>query len=419
MSTSAATPRLDIAAVRADFPILGETVHGKPLTYLDNGATSQKPEAVLRALDDYYRHYNANVHRGVYQISERATTAYEEARHTVARFIGATDDREIVFVRGTTEGINLVARAWGGANLAAGDVIVVTEMEHHSNIVPWQIVAQERGATLAAIPVTDEGRLDLEGFDAILAEHAGRVKLVALAHVSNTLGTINPVAEVARRAHAAGALVLVDGAQGVPHLPVDVRALGCDFLAFSGHKMVGPMGSGALWARRELLEAMPPYHGGGSMIRRVTLQATTYADLPSKFEAGTPSVADAIGLAAAVEYLNGIGMGAVQAYEHELTVYALAQLAEVEGLTLYGPTVAEERAGVFSFTLADIHPHDLASILDEDGICVRAGHHCCQPLMDRFGLTATTRASVYLYNTPEEIDRLVAGLERAKEIFAI
>jgi cysteine desulfurase/selenocysteine lyase len=419
MSTSAATPRLDIAAVRADFPILGETVHGKPLTYLDNGATSQKPEAVLRALDGYYRRYNANVHRGVYQLSERATTAYEEARHTVARFIGATDDREIVFVRGTTEAINLVARSWGSANLAAGDVIVVTELEHHSNIVPWQIVAQERGATLAAIPVTDEGRLDLAAFDALLAQHAGRVKLVALAHVSNTLGTINPVAEVARRAHAAGALVLVDGAQGVPHLPVDVRALGCDFLAFSGHKMLGPMGSGALWARRELLEEMSPFHGGGSMIRRVSLQSSTYADLPNKFEAGTPSVADAIGLAAAVDYLNGVGMATIHAYEVDLTGYALAQLSEIEGLTLYGPPTAEERAGVFSFTLADIHPHDLASILDEDGICVRAGHHCCQPLMERYGLTATTRASVYLYNTHEEIDRLVAGLERAKEIFAL
>jgi cysteine desulfurase/selenocysteine lyase len=419
MSTPATSPRLDIAAVRADFPILGETVHGKPLTYLDNGATSQKPEAVLRALDDFYRRYNANVHRGVYQISERATTAYEEARHKVARFIGATDDREIVFVRGTTEAINLVARSWGGTNLTAGDVIIVTEMEHHSNIVPWQIVAEERGATLAAIPVTDDGLLDLAAYDTLLADHAGRVKLVALAHVSNTLGTINPVAEIARRAHAAGALVLVDGAQGVPHLPVDVRALGCDFLAFSGHKMLGPLGSGALWARRELLEAMPPYQGGGSMIRRVTLQKTTYADLPNKFEAGTPSIADAIGLAAAVDYLNGIGMETIQAYEHDLSAYALAQLREVEGLTIYGPPTALDRAGVFSFALADIHPHDLASILDEDGVCVRAGHHCCQLLMDRFSLTATTRASVYLYNTPEEIDRLVSGLERAKEIFAL
>ena len=419
MSLPSTSPRLDIAAVRADFPILAETVHGKPLTYLDNGATSQKPEAVLRALDDFYRHYNANVHRGVYQISERATTAYEEARHKVARFIGATDDREVVFVRGTTEAINLVARSWGGANLVAGDVIIVTEMEHHSNIVPWQIIAEERGATLAAIPVTDDGILDLEAYDALLAKHAGRVKLVALAHVSNTLGTINPVAEIARRAHAAGALVLVDGAQGVPHLPVDVRSLGCDFLAFSGHKMLGPLGSGALWARRELLEAMPPYQGGGSMIRRVTLEKTTYADLPNKFEAGTPSIADAIGLAAAVDYLSGIGMDTIQAYEHDLSAYALAQLREVEGLTIYGPPTAVDRAGVFSFALADIHPHDLASILDEDGVCVRAGHHCCQLLMDRFSLTATTRASVYLYNTPEEIDRLVSGLERAKEIFAL
>lgn len=410
---------LDIAAVRADFPILGEMVNGKPLTYLDNSSTSQKPEAVLRALDDYYRQYNANVHRGIYQISERATAAYEEARHKVARFLGAADDREIVFTRGTTEGINLVAYAWGRGNVGAGDVIVVTTMEHHSNIVPWQILAQERGATLAAIPVTDEGRLDLDAYGALLREHAGRVKLVAVAHVSNTLGTINPVAEIARRAHAAGATVLVDAAQSAPHLPLDVRALDCDFLAFSGHKMLGPMGSGALWGRRAILEGMPPFHGGGSMIRRVTLQSSTYAELPQKFEAGTPSVADAIGLGAAIDYLEGIGMGAIRAYEHDLTAYALGQLREVEGLRIVGPTDTAERAGVFSFTLDDIHPHDLATILDEDGVCIRAGHHCCQPLMDHFGLTATARASVYLYNTPEEIDRLVASLERAKAIFAI
>jgi cysteine desulfurase / selenocysteine lyase len=409
---------LDLAAVRADFPILAETVNGKPLTYLDSGATSQKPEAVIRAIDDYYRTYNANVHRGIYAISERATAAYEEARHKVARFIGATDDREVIFTRGTTEGINLVAYAWGRANVGPGDLIVVTEMEHHSNIVPWQILAQERGASLAAIPLTDDGRLDLAAYDAILAEGCGRVRMVAVTHVSNTLGTINPVAEIARRAHAAGALVLVDGAQGVPHLPTDVRELGCDFLAFSGHKMLGPMGSGALWGRREILEAMPPFMGGGSMIRRVSLQSSTYADGPAKFEAGTPSVGDAIGLGVAVDYLSAVGMEAIRAHEQELTAYALECLGGLDGLTIHGPRDTVDRAGVFSLTLDDIHPHDLATILDEEGVCVRAGHHCCQPLMDRFGLTATARASLYLYNGPEDVDRLVAALERAKAIFA-
>ena len=405
------------AAIRADFPILWETVNGKPLTYLDSGATSQKPDVVLRALDDYYRQYNANVHRGIYQISERATTVYEGARHKVARFIGATDDREVIFTRGTTEGINLVASSWGRGNLGAGDVIVVTEMEHHSNLVPWQIVAQERGATLAAIPVNEAGRLDLDAYDAILDAHGARVKIVAVTHVSNTLGTINPVAEITRRAHAAGAVVLVDGAQSAPHLPVDVRALGCDFFAFSGHKMLGPMGSGALWGRRELLEAMPPYMGGGSMIRRVGLQSSTYAELPAKFEAGTPSVGDAIGLGAAIDYLEAVGMAAIEAHEEALSAYTLGRLGAIDGLRLHGPLDTIDRAGVFSLTLDDIHPHDLASILDEEGVCVRAGHHCCQPLMDRLGVAATARASLYLYNTVEDIDRLAAALERAKEIF--
>lgn len=417
MLTNSAPVRALDAAIRDDFPIFAETVNGKPLTYLDSGATSQKPAAVIRALDDYYRHYNANVHRGIYQISERATAAYEEARHKVARFIGATDDREIVFTRGTTEGINLVAYSWGRTNVGAGDVIIVTEMEHHSNLVPWQILAQERGATLAAIPLTDEGRLDLDAYDALLADHAGRVKLVAVTHVSNTLGTINPVAEIARRAHAVGAVVLVDGAQGVPHLPVDVRDLGCDFLAFSGHKMLGPMGAGVLWGRRELLEAMPPFMGGGSMIRRVTLQSSTYAELPAKFEAGTPSVGDVIGLGVAIDYLETIGMAAITAHEQALTAYALGRLGGLDGLHIHGPQDTTDRVGVFSLTLDDIHPHDLASILDEDGVCVRAGHHCCQPLMDRYGLTATARASLYLYNTTEDVDRLATALERAKAIF--
>ena len=405
------------AAIRDDFPILAETVNGKPLTYLDSGATSQKPAVVLQALDDYYRHYNANVHRGIYQISERATAAYEEARHKVARFIGATDDREIIFTRGTTEGINLVAYSWGRTNVGAGDVIIVTEMEHHSNLVPWQILAQERGATLAAIPLTEDGRLDLAAYDTLLADHAERVKLVAVTHVSNTLGTINPVAEIARRAHAVGAVVLVDGAQGVPHLPVNLRELGCDFLAFSGHKMLGPMGAGVLWGRRELLEAMPPFMGGGSMIKRVTLNSSTYADLPAKFEAGTPSVGDVIGLGVAVDYLETIGMAAIQAHEQALTAYTIGRLRGIDGLRIHGPQDTEERVGVFSLTLDDIHPHDLASILDEEGVCVRAGHHCCQPLMERYGLTATARASLYLYNTTEDVDRLATALERAKAIF--
>jgi cysteine desulfurase/selenocysteine lyase len=291
-------------------------------------------------------------------------------------------------------------------------------MEHHSTSVPWQIVAGKRGATLAAIPLTEDGRLDLDAYDAILADGAGRVKMIAVTHVSNTLGTINPVAEIARRAHAAGAVVLVDGAQGVPHLPTDVRALGCDFLAFSGHKMLGPMGSGALWGRRELLEAMPPFMGGGSMIRRVGLQSSTYAELPAKFEAGTPSVGDAIGLGAAIDYLEAIGMATIQAHEEALVAYALGRLGGIDGLRIHGPLDTVDRAGVFSLTLDDIHPHDLASILDEEGVCVRAGHHCCQPLMDRLGLTATARASLYLYNTVEDVDRLALVLERAKAIFA-
>ncbi len=324
----------------------------------------------------------------------------------------------MIFTRGTTEGINLVAAAWGRANLRLGDVIVYTEMEHHSNLVPWQLVAGERGATLEVIPVTDEGRLDLDAYDQILARHGERVRLVAVTHVSNTLGTVNPVREVANRARAVGALTLVDGAQSVPHGPVNVDDLGCDFLAFSGHKMLGPMGIGVLWGRRAILEAMPPFQGGGSMIRRVTLQRTTWADLPNKFEAGTPSTGDAIALGVAVDYLTALGMEAIRAHEHELAAYALDRLQGVEGLAVYGPPTAEERTGVISFTLGDIHPHDLATILDEDAVCVRAGHHCTQPLMDRFGLTATARASVYLYNTREEIDRLAAALERAKAIFA-
>lgn len=420
MALDSATDRTDdLRALRADFPILAERVNGHPLNYLDNAATSQKPEAVLRALDGFYRTYNANVHRGIYAISERATAAYERARHLIARFIGAPDDREVIFTHGTTEGINLVAAAWGRANVGAGDVLVVTELEHHSNLVPWQMLVEERGATLAAIPLTADGRLDLDAYDAILTRYAGRVRLVAVAHVSNTLGTINPAREIARRAHAAGALVLLDGAQSVPHLPVDVRDLDCDFLAFSGHKMLGPLGIGVLWGRRALLEALPPFLGGGSMIRRVTLEGTAYADVPTRFEAGTPPIAGAIGLGAAVEYLGAIGMDAIRAHEAALTAHALDRLGQVEGLTLHGPRDVADRAGVFAFTFDEVDAHDLAALLDEEGICVRAGHHCCQPLHDRLGVAASARASVYLYNTAEELDHLALALQRARDIFAL
>lgn len=406
----------DFRALRADFPILAERANGHPLNYLDNAATSQKPEAVLRALDGFYRTYNANVHRGIYGISERATNAYERARHLVARFIGATDDRELIFTHGTTEGINLVAAAWGRAHVGAGDVVIVSELEHHSNLVPWQLLAEERGATLAAIPLTDDGRLDLDAYDALLARHAGRVRLVAVAHVSNTLGTILPVREIARRAHAAGALALLDGAQSVPHLPVDVRELDCDFLAFSGHKMLGPLGIGVLWGRRALLEALPPFLGGGSMIRSVTLERTEYADVPARFEAGTPPIAGAIGLGVAVEYLSAIGMDAIRDHEATLTAHALDRLGRIDGLTLHGPRDVAERAGVFAFTFAEIDAHDLAALLDGEGICVRAGHHCCQPLHDRLGVNASARASVALYNTIEELDYLADALTRAREM---
>ncbi len=417
LETTAAA-RLDVAAVRADFPILAQEVNGHPLSYLDSAASSQKPEAVIRALDEYYRRDNANVHRGIYALSERATAAYEGARHKVARFIGAPDAREVIFTRGTTEGVNLVAGSWGRANVSAGDVIVLTEMEHHSNLVPWQVLAGGRGARLEFIPVTEEGRLDLGEYDRILAAEGERIKLVAVTHASNTLGTINPVREIALRAHAVGAVVLVDGAQSVPHGPVDVSELGCDFLAFSGHKMLGPMGAGVLYGKLPLLEAMPPFMGGGGMIRKVGLERSTWADVPARFEPGTPAVADAIGLGAAVEYLAALGMERVRAHEREITDYALARLAEVPGITIFGPEDAAHRAGVISFALGDVHPHDVAAILDGENVAVRAGHHCCQPLMRELGVVATTRASFYVYNTPEDADRLVAGLREVNRIFA-
>ena len=404
----------DSERVRVDFPILHTLVHGKPLTYLDSTASSQKPAVVIDAMDAYYRTSNANIHRGVYQLSEQATAAYDAARETVARFINAPSACQCIFVRNATEALNLIAYTWGRANLGPGDTVVLTLLEHHSNLVPWQIVAQQTGATLRYVDIDDDGRLRLDQLDSYLRTE--RVKLVSVAHVSNALGTINPVAEIARRTHVAGAIIAVDGAQSVPHMPVDVQAQDVDFYAFSGHKMLGPMGIGVLYGRRSLLDAMPPFLGGGDMIRTVTLDGSTWAELPQKFEAGTASVGDAVGLGVAIEYLSALGMPSVRAHERELTGYALDLLAGVPGIRLYGP-VGEDRAGVVSFTLGDVHPHDIASILDSEGIAVRAGHHCAQPLMQRLGLVATTRASFYVYNTEEDVDRLVDGLTTVRRIF--
>jgi cysteine desulfurase/selenocysteine lyase len=412
--TATAATTFNPTQVRAEFPILDQIHNGQPLAYLDSAASSQKPQVVIDAVRDYYKRDNANVHRGVYVLSERATDAYEQARAKVARFFNARHPRQIIFTRNTTEAINLVAHSWGRWALRPGDAIVLTEMEHHSNIVPWQIVAEATGARLEYIGVTDDGYLNLDDLDHHLA--TGQVRMVSLCHVSNMTGTINPVADVIARAHAAGALVTLDGAQAAPHLPVDVTALDVDFYACSGHKMCAPMGAGVLYGRRELLEAMPPFLTGGSMIRQVGLHSSTWADLPDKFEAGTPNVADAIGLGAACDYLSAIGLDAIHAHEQALTCYALDRLAEVPGLTLYGPPVAD-RCGVAAFNLDGVHPHDIGSILDESAVCVRAGHHCTQPLHARFAIDASTRASFYLYNTEEDIDRLVVGLYRVKEIF--
>ncbi len=416
MITTKTTSAIDWVEVRNEFPVLASVnERGQSLAFLDSAASSQKPEPVIAALDRYYRETNANIHRGVYDLSERATAQYEAARHMVADFVNAKSAREIVFVRNTTEAINLVAHTWGRRNIHTGDLIVVTTMDHHSNLVPWQLLAEEKEARLEAVRVSDDGRLDMEHLGELLAMGP---RLVAFPHVSNSLGTINPAAEIIALAHDAGAVTVIDGAQSVPHMPVDVQALDADFLAFSGHKMLGPMGSGALYGKLDLLETMPPFMGGGGMIRKVSIERSTYADVPARFEAGTPSVADAIGLGAAVEYLQGIGMSAVREHERRLTERAVERLRDVPDLRLYGPDDASSRAGVLSFTLGDIHPHDVAAILNEDNIAVRAGHHCCQPLMDRLGLVATTRASFYVYNVDEDIDRLVSGLRRAQAIFA-
>ena len=413
----------DVNKIRADFPILRRQVHGKQLVYLDNAATSQKPESVIRAMDDYYRSYNANIHRGVHTLAEEATAAYEAARRKVSRFIHASSPKEVVFVRNTTEAINLVAMSWGRAYVGQGDVLVLSVMEHHSNLVPWQLLAQAVGAQLEFIGLDPQGRLALDDLDRLLDQHGRRVKLVAVSGMSNVLGTINPVADIALRAHRAGALFLVDGAQSVPHLPVDVQATGADFLGFSGHKMLGPTGIGALWARKELLQAMPPFLGGGDMISNVHLRESEWNEIPHKFEAGTPNVAQAIGLGAAVDYLGELGMEAVHAHEQSLVAYALERLATVPNLQVYGPP-ANERGGVVTFNLIRdgellIHPHDLASILDREGIAIRAGHHCAQPLMDYYGVPATARASFYIYNVEEEVDKLVEALFKAQKVFGL
>ena len=401
-----------VAALREDFPILQRQVHGRPLTYLDNTATTQKPVQVLDAMDHYYRRLHANVHRGVHTLSEEATTAYENARLHVARFINA-NPKEVIFTRNTTESLNLVAYSWGRANLKPGHIVLITEMEHHSNIVPWQLVCEMTAATLRYVPITPEGELDQDAIEQLLTE---RTKVFAFTAMSNVLGTINPVAELAARAHGVGAIVVVDGAQSVPTLTTDVQGLDVDFLAFSGHKMLGPTGIGVLYGKRKLLEAMPPFLGGGDMIREVKMSGSRWNELPYKFEAGTPAIAETIGLGAAVDYLRAVGMDWVLEHERELTTYAWSRLQEVEGLRILGPE-PNRRGGLLAFVLGDIHPHDIAAILDQDGIAVRAGHHCAQPIHDHYGLPATTRASFYIYNTEEEVDRLVLALYKAKAIF--
>jgi cysteine desulfurase/selenocysteine lyase len=406
--------KLDAEKIHEDFPVLTrETTPGKRLVYLDSTATSQKPAAVLDAMDTYYRAHNANIHRGVHTLAEEATAMYENAREKIAAFIHANSPREIVYTRNTTESINLVAQTWGRRNIQTGDVIILTEMEHHSNLVPWQMLAEEKGARLEFIPVSRDGFLDLDVYRQLLTLNP---KLVAFTQMSNVLGTITPAKEIITLAHAAGALALVDGAQSVPHLPVDVHDLNADFLAFSAHKMLGPTGIGALYGKEALLEAMPPYMGGGDMIKKVFLRSFTPNDLPHKFEAGTPAIAEAVGFGAAVDYLSAIGMEAVAQYEHAMISYALEALSEVPQLEVFGPA-AEYKGGVASFTLPYVHPHDVAQILDSEGVAVRAGHHCAMPLHEKFNIPATTRASFYIYNTPAEVDALVRGLGKVQKYF--
>ncbi|MCC6650417.1 MAG: cysteine desulfurase [Candidatus Eisenbacteria bacterium] len=413
---SSVAPRapFDPARVREDFPIFA-TPRDKKLLYLDSAATSQKPQVVLDAMDRYYRTCNANIHRGVYRIAEEATELYEDARRRFAKFIHAASPREVIFTRNSTEAINLVAYAWGRASLKSGDAIVLTPMEHHSNLVPWHILAAERGVELRFIPMTDTGELEVSALPGLLAD--GRAKLVSFVHVSNVLGTVNPAAEIARIAHEHGATVLLDASQSAAHMPLDVRALGADFVACTAHKMLGPTGIGMLWGRRELLEAMPPFLGGGEMIREVHLTSSKWNELPWKFEAGTMAIAEAVGLGAAIAYLETLGMDAVFAHDRELSAYALERLAEVPGLRVLGPS-ADKRGGVVAFTMEGVHPHDVATVLDSEGICVRAGHHCAMPLHDAMGIPASARASFHCYSLREEVDALAEGLHRARKIFA-
>lgn len=406
----------DIEQIRRDFPILQVEAHpGVPLVYLDSAASSQKPTAVISAMNDYYESYNANVHRGIHALSEAATNAYEGARERIADFINAPDSAEVIYVRNATEAFNLVAFTWGRANLGPGDEVLITEMEHHANIVPWQMVCAERGATLRYVPFLEDGTLDLSNLDELLNE---RTKLFSFTAVSNVFGTVNPTKQLIEAAHAVGALTMIDAAQLVPHMPVDVQDLDCDFLAFSSHKMCGPTGIGILYGKRHLLEAMPPFMGGGDMIRRVSMEKSTYADLPHKFEAGTPSIAEGIGLGAAVDYLSSLGMENVHAHEQFITNYALEALSEVPGLRIIGPPAAQ-RGGVAAFVIDGLHAHDIAEIVDKDGIAVRAGHHCAMPLHKKLGVSSTARASFYVHTTTEEIDKLVVSLNKAREIFRL
>ncbi len=411
--TSPVHTAFDVAKIREDFPVLKQTIHGKPLVYLDNAATAQKPRSVIAAIVKFYEVDCANIHRGVHELSQRSTKAYEQTRSKVKRFLNARATQEIVFVRGTTEGINLVTQSWGRHNVKSGDEIIVAGLEHHSNIVPWQMLCEETGAVLRVIPIDERGDLLLDEYAKLLGP---RTRMVAIGHVSNALGTINPAARIIEMAHAAGALTLVDGAQAVPHMKVDVQALDADFYAFSGHKLFGPTGIGVLYGKQSLLEAMPPYQGGGDMIRTVSFEKTTYNDLPYKFEAGTPDIAGGIGLGAAIDYVNHIGIENIQAYEHELLVYATEQISQIPGLRIIG--TAREKAAVISFVMEGIHPHDIGTVLDRQGIAVRTGHHCAQPVMDRYQIPATTRASFAFYNTKEEVDALIAGLHKVQEVFA-
>jgi len=402
-----------IDRIRRDFPILSESVRGKPLVYLDNGASAQKPRAVIEQISKTYETEYANVHRGVHYMSQMATDAMEASRVTAQKFLNAADEKEIIFVRGATEGINLVASSWGRANLTAGDEIILSVLEHHSNIVPWQMIAEQAGAVIKVVPIDDSGTFLLDEYEKLLSP---KTKMVAVTHVSNALGTVVPVADVIRLAHAQGALVLLDGCQSVPHIPVDVQALDVDFYVFSGHKLYGPSGIGVLYGKEALLDAMPPYQGGGEMINRVTFEKTTYAELPFKFEAGTPHIAGIIALGTAIDYLNGIGFDAIAAHEHDLLAYATERLAGMNTINIIG--TAAEKAAILSFNIHDVHPHDVGTILDNDGIAVRTGHHCAQPVMDRFDVAATVRASFGMYNTRDEIDALVDGINRVQEMFA-